>query len=86
MGTGAFRTIFITAFFFNHPRGCDIHSIMAPDHQGVSRTLVVISYESLCLYIIYSIILKGIFTLYSILGGHRKYSKRSYNGLYITYL
>jgi hypothetical protein len=41
------RTIFITAFFFNHPRGCDTHTIMAPDHQGVRSTLVVILIESM---------------------------------------
>ena len=41
------RTIFITAFFFNHPRGCDIHRIMAPDCQSVQSTLVVILIESM---------------------------------------
>ena len=38
------RTIFITGFFVNHPRGCDIHRIMAPGCQSARHTLVVIFY------------------------------------------
>jgi len=52
------RTIFITGFFFNHPRGCDNHIIMAPDCQSVQSTLVVILFESMNLYIILPIFYK----------------------------